>query len=148
MLWLVFQFLNTPTVLYAQAGDQAEIGKLVQNWHAALTAGDLEAVSAQYADDAVFFPTFINIARTANERRAFLQTLINKKPTAVLYPDQRVRQFGNVATCSGSWLFTINNADGTRGQVPVRYLYVYEKRGGKWLIVEQHVSAMPEKKAI
>jgi uncharacterized protein (TIGR02246 family) len=148
MLWLVFQFATTPTVLYAQVSEQPVVAKLVQDWHTALTNGDLDAALAQYADDAVFFPTFVNAARSSTERRAFLQTLIDKKPIAVLNPDQRVRLFGNAATSSGSWLFTVNNAEGVRVQMPVRYLFVYEKRGGRWLIVEQHVSAMPEKKAV
>jgi hypothetical protein len=103
---------------------------------------------AQYASDAVFFPTFINAARTADERKAFLQVLIAKKPVAVLNNDQRIRLFGDVATCSGSWVFDVNAADGSREKKPVRYLFVFEKRAGKWLIIEQHVSAFPEKSKV
>lgn len=99
-----------------------------------------------YASDAVFFPTFINSANTPEARKAFLTTLIAKKPVATVNNDQRIRIFGDVATSSGTWMFDVNAADGSREKKPVRYLFVYEKRGGKLLIIEQHVSAFPEKK--
>jgi hypothetical protein len=123
----------------------AEVAQQVTNWHNGLLKGDLEGLMAQYASDAVFFPTFINTARTFDERRAFLTTLIAKKPAAALNNDQRTRIFGNVATCSGTWVFEVNAADGSREKKPVRYLFVFEKRGNNWLIVEQHVSAFPVK---
>lgn len=139
-----FLFVNCVSV-FAQDGPKQEITQQVLAWHAGLGKADLSGLMAQYASDAVFFPTFINSARTADERKAFLQTLINKKPTAVLNSDQRTRIFGDVATCSGTWIFEVNAADGSREKKPVRYLFVFEKRGGKWLIVEQHVSAFPVK---
>lgn len=124
----------------------SEISQLLTNWHNGLVKGDLEGVNAMYASDAVFFPTFINSANTPEARKAFLTTLIAKKPVATVNNDQRIRIFGDVATSSGTWMFDVNAADGSREKKPVRYLFVYEKRGGKWLIIEQHVSAFPEKK--
>jgi uncharacterized protein (TIGR02246 family) len=131
---------------FSQTTAKQEIEQQIVAWHDGLAKADLNGLMAQYASDAVFFPTFINVARTADERKAFLQTLINKKPSAVINPDQRVRVFSDVATCSGTWIFDVNAADGSREKKPVRYLFVFEKRGGKWLIIEQHVSAFPEKK--
>lgn len=124
----------------------SEIAQQVTNWHNGLVKGDVETVAAQYASDAVFFPTFINSANTPDTRKVFLTALIAKKPVAAMNNDQRVRIFGDVATCSGTWVFDVNAADGSREKKPVRYLFVFEKRGGKWLIIEQHVSAFPEKK--
>jgi hypothetical protein len=122
-----------------------EVSKQVTAWHDGLVKGDLVGLQAQYASDAVFFPTFINAARTADERKAFLTTLIAKKPVATLNNDQRVRIFSDVATCSGTWIFEVNAADGSHEKKPVRYLFVFEKRAGKWLIIEQHVSGFPVK---
>jgi uncharacterized protein (TIGR02246 family) len=130
----------------AQDSPKQEVAQQVTAWHEGLVKADLNGLMAQYASDAVFFPTFINVARTADERKAFLTTLIAKKPIAVLNNDQRIRLFGDVATCSGTWVFEVNAADGSREKKPVRYLFVFEKRGGKWLIIEQHVSGFPEKK--
>lgn len=124
----------------------SEIAQQLTNWHSGLVNGDLEAVSAQYASDAIFFPTFINSANTPDARKTFLAALIAKKPIAMLNNDQRIHLFGDVATCSGTWVFDVNAPDGSREKKPVRYLFVFEKRGGKWLIIEQHVSAFPEKK--
>lgn len=145
LLITLFLVVASYTMVAAQT-TPSEIAQQVTNWHNGLVKGDLEGVSAMYASDAVFFPTFINSANTPETRKAFLTTLIAKKPVATLNNDQRVRIFGDIATCSGSWVFDVNAADGSREKKPVRYLFVYEKRGGKWLIIEQHVSAFPEKK--
>lgn len=123
-----------------------EIAQQLTDWHVGLKKADLKGLESQYASDAVFFPTFINAARTANERESFLQTLIAKKPEVVFNNVRRIRVFGNVATCSGTWIFEVNSTEGSREKKPVRYLFVFEKREGKWLIIEQHVSAFPEKK--
>ena len=135
LISFVSQAQTTPT----------DVAKQVTAWHEGLVKGDLESLQAQYASDAVFFPTFINKANTPDERKAFLNTLIAKKPIATLNNDQRVRIFGDVATCSGTWVFEVNAADGNREKKPVRYLFVFEKRAGKWLIIEQHVSGFPVK---
>lgn len=145
-LFLLISLLIAGANVFAQATAKQEIEQQIMQWHDGLVKGDLNGLMAQYASDAVFFPTFINAASTADERKSFLQTLINKKPSATLNNDQRVRLFNDVATCSGTWIFDVNNADGVREKKPVRYLFVFEKRGGKWLIIEQHVSAFPEKK--
>jgi hypothetical protein len=139
-------FLFASTHLFAQTTPKQEIAQQVTAWHEGLAKADMNALMAQYASDAVFFPTFINMAYTADERKVFLQTLINKKPVATLNPDQRIRLFNDVATCSGTWIFEVNAADGSREKKPVRYLFVFEKRNAKWLIIEQHVSGFPEKK--
>jgi hypothetical protein len=138
---LVFGSFN---IVFGQT-TSSEIAQQVTNWHIGLEKADLDGLVAQYASDAVFFPTFINSARTADERKVFLQTLIAKKPVATLNNDQRIRIFGNIFTCSGTWVFDVNAADGSREKKPVRYLFVFEKRAGKWLIIEQHVSAFPVK---
>lgn len=145
-LLIITCFLVFAINAFSQTTAKQEIEQQIVLWHDGLVKGDLNGLMAQYASDAVFFPTFINAARNADERKAFLQTLINKKPTATLNSDQRVRLFTDVATCSGTWMFDVNNAEGVREKKPVRYLFVFEKRGGKWLIIEQHVSAFPEKK--
>lgn len=145
-LLFTLSILMVTMVTFAQNNQKQEIENQLKTWHENLVKADLAAIQAQYASDAVFFPTFINSARTPDERQVFLQALINKKPTAIINPDQRIRLFENVATCSGTWIFDVNNAEGLREKKPVRYLFVFEKRNGKWLIIEQHVSAFPEKK--
>ena len=142
---ILFFTLLVSSSTFAQDTPKQEVAQQLTNWHNGLVKGDLEGVLAQYASDAVFFPTFINAARTADERKSFLQTLIAKKPVAVLNNDQRIRLFGDVATCSGSWVFDVTAADGSREKKPVRYLFVFEKRAGKWLIIAHHVCAYVEK---
>ncbi len=52
---------------------------------------------------------------------------------------------GNSAIDTGIYAFTLTDPKtGAKRVVEARYTYEYEKRGGKWLIVNHHSSAMPE----
>nr|WP_309546648.1 SgcJ/EcaC family oxidoreductase [Xanthomonas vasicola] len=43
-----------------------------------------------------------------------------------------------------AYTFTLTDKDGRKSNVQARYTFVYEKRDGKWLIINHHNSAMPE----
>ncbi len=76
---LLFIALFTLTFYaFAQTTAKNEIEQQITAWHEGLQKADLPALMAQYASDAVFFPTFINATRTADERKVFLQALINR----------------------------------------------------------------------
>ena len=44
---------------------------------------------------------------------------------------------------TGLYRFTFHNADGTTDSVDARYTFVYEKRDGKWWIINHHSSLVP-----
>ncbi|GAE50948.1 calcium/calmodulin-dependent protein kinase II association-domain-containing protein, partial [Xanthomonas arboricola pv. pruni str. MAFF 311562] len=48
------------------------------------------------------------------------------------------------AVDAGVYTFTLTDKDGKKTDVQARYTFVYEKRDGKWLIINHHSSAMPE----
>jgi uncharacterized protein (TIGR02246 family) len=51
----------------------------------------------------------------------------------------------NSALDAGVYQFTLTDHEtGKKRVVKARYTYEYEKRGGTWLIVNHHSSAMPE----
>ncbi|MEU2743296.1 nuclear transport factor 2 family protein [Streptomyces sp. NPDC007095] len=51
----------------------------------------------------------------------------------------------NSAIDTGLYEFTLTDPDtGAKRTVEARCTYEYEKRGGKWLIVNHHSSVMPE----
>lgn len=123
-----------------------QIAGLFDKWNAALRTGDPEKVADLYAKDAVLLPTVSNRIRTDHAQvvdyfEHFLQNkpVGEKKRTIINVLD------GNSAIDTGIYAFTLTDPKtGAKRVVEARYTYEYEKRGGKWLIVNHHSSAMPE----
>ena len=57
--------------------------------------------------------------------------------------EHRVQVYGDIAINSGYYTLT-RRQDGKTTQAPARFSFVYQKRGGKWLIVSHHSSAVPQ----
>ena len=53
------------------------------------------------------------------------------------------RELLDAAIDTGLYQFTLTNRNGSRSVVNARYTFVYERRGGRWLIVNHHSSAVP-----
>ncbi|WP_406475239.1 SgcJ/EcaC family oxidoreductase [Streptomyces sp. NBC_01615] len=143
----------TATVGVSAAGPEQDskptkkqIAALFDVWNAALQTGDPEKVTERYADDAVLLPTVSNKIRTdhAGIEDYFEHFLANKpvgkKTKTIINVLDR-----NSAIDTGSYVFTLTDPEtGEKREVNARYTYEYEKRGGQWLIVNHHSSAMPE----
>ncbi|MGV9313687.1 SgcJ/EcaC family oxidoreductase [Streptomyces sp. NPDC003691] len=138
----------------ARAGDdderrgkpgKREIAALFGQWNAALRTGDAETVADRYAADGVLLPTVSAQIRT--DRAAivdYFEHFLLKKPRG-----EKIRSVINVldqnsAIDAGLYRFHLTDpATGQVSQVVARYTYAYEKRGGKWLIVNHHSSVLP-----
>lgn len=121
---------------------KAQIRALFNHWNAALATGNPKAVVALYAPDSVLLPTVSNKPRTtrAGLLDYFKHFLMNKPHGEI--DKSFVRIYGNTAVDSGLYTFTFKNGS----KVHARFTYVYHKQpDGKWLIVEHHSSALPEK---
>ncbi|MEU9453002.1 SgcJ/EcaC family oxidoreductase [Streptomyces sp. NPDC048277] len=125
---------------------KAQIAALFNTWNAALQTGDPEKVAGLYAKDAVLLPTVSNKIRTDHAQivdyfEHFLQNKpVGKKKTTIVNVLD-----GNSAIDTGIYQFTLTDPKtGAKRVVEARYTYEYEKRGGTWLIVNHHSSAMPE----
>jgi len=55
--------------------------------------------------------------------------------------DLKVTRHGNIAWTSVTEHFSAKMKDGKAMELDVRHTAIWEKRGGKWLIVHEHVSA-------
>ena len=117
-------------------------------WNAALKTGNAEKVAALYCEPGgVLIPTVSNTIRS-NHREItdyfvhFLQLQpsgkINTMFIRILGPDTAIN--------SGIYTFHLVK-DGKPDNVRARYTFVYQKEHGKWCIMEQHSSAMPENEA-
>jgi uncharacterized protein (TIGR02246 family) len=123
-----------------------QIAALFDGWNKSLRTGDPEKVADRYAKDAVLLPTVSNRIRTDRAGIVdYFEHFLENKPVG-----KKVRTIVNVldknsAIDTGVYAFTLTDPKtGVKRVVEARYTYEYEKRNGKWLIVNHHSSAMPE----
>lgn len=123
---------------------KAQIAALFNTWNAALTSGDPRKVAALYAPDAVLLPTASPRIRTSHAQIVdYFEHFLERKPTG-----EKIRTIVKVldadsAIDTGVYRFTVTDEDGRKKAIDARYTYLYEKRGGKWLIVNHHSSVLP-----
>ncbi|HEX4873028.1 MAG TPA: SgcJ/EcaC family oxidoreductase [Nevskiaceae bacterium] len=126
------------------SAEEREIAALFDRWNAALATGNPDAVAALYAPNAVLLPTVSNEVRDTPEKiRAYFVKFLQAKPQGTINYRQVRRLDDNTALDAGVYTFELVK-DGRKQTVQARYNYLYEKVGGRWLIVNHHSSAMPE----
>lgn len=130
----------------AEKPTKKEIASLFDGWNDALQTGDAEKVADRYASDAVLLPTVSNKVRTDRDGIVdYFEHFLEDKPVG-----EKIDTYINVldddsAIDTGVYEFTLTDPDtGEKSVVKARYTYEYEKRNGKWLIVNHHSSKMPE----
>ncbi|MEU9188508.1 SgcJ/EcaC family oxidoreductase [Streptomyces sp. NPDC048484] len=129
----------------APKASKTEIAALFDGWNAALQTGDSDKVADRYAKDAVLLPTASPVIRTdrAGIVDYFDHFLLNKPE------GEKIKSVINVldsdsAIDAGLYVFHLTDPKtGEKKDVEARYTYEYEKRGGKWLIVNHHSSVLP-----
>ena len=140
----IAQAETAPTRARCAAITPKQVAALFDRWNASLATNDPDAVVKNYAADAVLLPTAENgpLIGTAQIRGYFVHFLERHPQGAI---DQRTIKIRcNVAYDVGTYTFTLDGSQpGTREKVPARYTYIYEPRGGQWLIVHHHSSANP-----
>jgi uncharacterized protein (TIGR02246 family) len=125
---------------------EKQIAALFDGWNAALRTGDPEKVADRYAKDAVLLPTLSNKVRTDRAGIVdYMEHFLQNKPVGKKVETHIDVLDDNSALDAGVYRFTLTDHEtGKKRVVEARYTYEYEKRGGKWLIVNHHSSAMPE----
>ncbi|HCT77100.1 MAG TPA: DUF4440 domain-containing protein [Micromonosporaceae bacterium] len=125
--------------------DKQVIAQLFTEWDAALATGDPQKVADRYAADAVLLPTVSNQVRTdRNGIVDYFQHFLEAKPRGTIITSVVSVLDPDTAVDTGTYRFALVK-DGKQQQVDARYTFVYELRSGRWLIVNHHSSAMPEK---
>ncbi|WP_202971138.1 SgcJ/EcaC family oxidoreductase [Saccharothrix sp. ALI-22-I] len=134
---------SAPNAVSVVQPNNKEIETLFDNWNKALATLDPQKVADLYAPDAVLLPTLSNNVRSDRaEIVDYFEHFLENKPQGEIL-ERHVKVLGsNSAIDTGTYRFTLGK-DGSK--VDARYAYVYEKVNGKWLIVNHHSSAMPEK---
>jgi len=120
---------------WATVGSCAQIGKNVHLSGGVGIGGVLEPLQAG--------PVIIEDNCFIGARSEVVEGVIVEENSVISMGDHRVQVFGRVAINTGFYTRTAQQ-DGKPVQSPARFSFVYEKRGGQWLIVNHHSSAFPQ----
>jgi len=124
---------------------EAEFKDLIDRYYAAWSSMNADNAAQFYAKDAdlVFYdiaPLKYNGWSEYKEGvKAFFGTVTNSKLTPK--NDLKVTRRGNIAWTSVTFRLTATPKAGGSMELDARHTAIWENRGGKWLIVHEHVSA-------
>ena len=121
-----------------------QVKALFADWNNALATGDAQKVADRYAPNAVLLPTVSNQVRsTRAEIVDYFEHFLLNRPSGEILDSHVAVLDADDAIDAGTYRFSLTK-EGKPTTVDARYTFVYEKIGGKWLIVNHHSSAMPE----
>jgi uncharacterized protein (TIGR02246 family) len=144
-----FRLFVVPVVLsfplLTLAGPKEDVAAATKAWADAMTSHDIERVVALYDSDAVLWGTRSPKLRDNPETiREYFNILKTVPPSYKgVLGEQRIRIYGDMAINTGTYTFS-ETRDGKEIVRPARFSFVYRNRGGRWLIVDHHSSAVPE----
>jgi len=127
----------------ALADAVADVEAATTRWIDAFNRKSTADIVKLYAPDAVFLGTSSPVIRdTPMLVEEYFKSLATLGEATNAVGEHRVQIFGDIAINSGYYTLT-RVVDGRTTQSPARFSFVYQKRGGQWLIVSHHSSAMP-----
>ena len=125
---------------------EAEFKAMIDQYYTAWSTLDPDKAAKYYAKDAdlVFYDVaplkYNNWADyRAGVMKAFTETMSSGKLTP--NDDLRINQRGNIVWTTLTFHLSAKPKAGGAMEVECRHTAIWEKRGGKWLIVHEHVSA-------
>ena len=137
-----------PAMGFAKPGSlpsKPEILRQFAVWNAALQSRDPQKVAGLYCEHGgVLIPTLSNQIRSNRAEIAdYFEHFLQLKPSGKI--DQSfIRILGpDAAINAGIYSFSLTR-DGKPEDVQARFTFVYAKEHGRWCIMEQHSSVMPE----
>ena len=120
-----------------------EVEAATYAWAEALNKCDPSRIAALYDAQAVLWGTVSpTISTGADIRQYFDRVCGSATPPKVVFNEQLVRVYGDTASNSGSYTFTIVR-DGKPTPLQARYSLTFRKSGAQWLIVDHHSSLRP-----
>jgi uncharacterized protein (TIGR02246 family) len=128
----------------ATADATADVEAATQQWIAAFNRKDAKAIVSLYAKDAVFFGTSSPTLRDDPDMVwDYFKSLPTLGDAVISVGEHRVQLLGRTAINSGYYTRAFMQ-DGKEVKNPARFTFVYAKRGGKWMIINHHSSALPQ----
>jgi hypothetical protein len=125
----------------------AEATQIAERAEANFTKGDVNAVMAQYANNAVMIDAGSpDPSRDRNVQSGWAKTFVSMQPADYKVIDRHIQLLGDDAfISSGIETFTVA-AGAARPTVSARFTDVFQRqKDGSWKIVNEHVSMPPER---
>jgi uncharacterized protein (TIGR02246 family) len=126
----------------AEATPKEEPPLVAEQWAAAFSRGDLDALVSLYDEDALMWGTSSSTMRrgAAAIRQYYAQLLRAFPGTRISLGKTSPRRYGDTGVSSGSYTVRRVSSDGKSRVTLARFTMTYVKREGKWLIVDHHLS--------
>ena len=123
---------------------KAEVGTASQRWATAFNECNSSKAAALYDNASVLWGTVSAsiISSRAGVAQYFERVCAANPQPKVVFGEQQIRVYGDIALNSGTYTFTVFPAGQAR-QFPARFSFAYRKHEGQWLIVDHHSSALP-----
>src|SRR5215471_324613 len=146
LIWFVMGTVGMARTGKQAGGGDAEFKDLIDKYYAAWSSMNTDNAAPLYAKDADL--TFYDIAPLKYKgwdeyAVGVKKNFFDNSASAKLTPndDLKVTRRGNVAWTSVTFHLAAKMKDGTTLDLQGRHTAIWEKRGGKWLIVHEHVSS-------
>lgn len=123
----------------------SEITALLDRWQAAVANGDADAIAEFYADDAILLPAMSEAPRNGKAAiRAYFAEFVGRHPLPTTTMRSVMVGCG-MASEMGAARYRLTGArKGTRTFIGGRYSTVLTESEGRWLIVQQNLSLIPQ----
>ena len=133
--------LSFATVTAAPDGAQA----VDEAWRKAITANDLNALIALYAEDAVMWlPDAPEAKGREAIRKSYADLLAANTVTGASLADTHYQTSGNLSVGWGNFTLTLSpKAGGNPVTLSGRFSVIAREEGGTWVYVVDHASAHP-----
>lgn len=129
-----------------RASEEATFRKLIDEYCMAWSSGNADNAARYYAQEQgmVFYDVAPFSYHSWKEYRAgvqkeFFDNLASAKLTAG--KELKVSRRGTIAWMTVPMHLTTTGKDGKRAEYEIRYTGIWEKRGPRWLLVHEHLSA-------
>ena len=122
---------------------EKEVLAATDAWRAAYDSRDPARITSTYGKGAVFWGTTMkSIAASPEGIAEYFKGVAGRPNARVVFTEQHVRVFGDVAFNSGAYTFR-DSRDGKEIMNPSRFSMVFQRQGGAWMLVHHHSSRVP-----
>lgn len=129
----------------AADGTEREVTAILHEIARQGSALDVEGLLTHYADDIATFdcPPPLMMQGKQLLRESWQRDVVDmfQQPISYRYEDVHVMASGDLAVTRSLMRFIGRTNDGSDMKATLRCTHVFERRGGEWLIVHDHVSA-------
>ena len=127
--------IRRPSLRRTPANAAATIRRIGDEWARHWNAGELNAVVAAYAEDAVYLPPHHPAVHGRDAIREYLKTPLGHGVSNLVFDVTYVKQQGPIAWDVGTYRMTVPQGVGTGREDHGKYLTVWRREGKSWRIV-------------